>query len=108
MHLLRLIYRIVVSYMQAKRNICAMKSLIFIGSCSNFDHFSLKIGHIFLQNLKNSVFKNKNSLYLSIITNCRFSDKHAKKGEKAQNESYKEEIIQTWQNIQICTRSTGY
>ena len=43
-----------------------LKSLIFNGSCSNFKHLSLKIGHIFWESLK-TIFKNKNFLYLTII-----------------------------------------
>ena len=54
-----------------KIKFCTIKSLIFNGSCSNFEHFSLKMGPIFLQSLKN-IFKNKNFLYLSIIKNCEF------------------------------------
>ena len=31
---------------------CAIKSVLFSGSCSRFERFSLKTGHIFLPSLK--------------------------------------------------------
>ena len=32
--------------------LCAIKSLLLNGSCSNFEYFSLKMVHIFLPSLK--------------------------------------------------------
>ena len=53
-----------------KITFCALKSLIFNGSCSNFEHFNLKTGHIFLQSLK--TLSSKIKFPLSIIKNCGF------------------------------------
>ena len=53
-----------------KITFCAIKSLILNGSCSNFEHFSLKIGHIFLPSLKTLSSKIK-IIYLSIIKNLK-------------------------------------
>ena len=51
------------------------KPLIFNGSCSTFEHFSLKIGHIFLPSLKPLSSKIKiSSICLSL--NIVGSDKH--------------------------------
>ena len=44
---------------------CAIIPLIFDGSCSNVEHFSSKIGHIFLPSLKTLSSKIKiSSIYL--------------------------------------------
>ena len=45
-----------------KITFCEIKSLKINGSSSNFEHFSLKIGHIFPANLK-TIIKNKKWLY---------------------------------------------
>ena len=60
-----------------KIKFCVIQSLIFNGSCKNFENISLKIGHIFLPKLKSLSSKIKiSSIYLSLkIWGC---DKHAK------------------------------
>ena len=45
----------------------AIKSLIFNGSCSNFEYMSLEMGHIFLQSLNTISSKIKiSTIYLSL------------------------------------------
>ena len=55
-----------------KVTFCSIKSLLFNGSCSNNEHFSLNKGHIFSAKFENSIFKNVNVIYLSIIKHCGF------------------------------------
>ena len=62
--------------------LCVVKSFLFNGSCSNFEHLILKIGHIFVPSLEILSSKRKLSFnFLSLkIVGC---DKHANRGEKA-------------------------
>ena len=62
-----------------KIRFCAIRSLIFNGSCSNFEHFSLIIGQIFEDFIQKYKFL---SIYLSF--KIVGFDKHAKYREKAQ------------------------
>ena len=62
-----------------KIRFCAIRSLIFNGSCSNFEHFSLIIGQIFEDFIQKYKFL---SIYLSL--KIVGFDKHAKYREKAQ------------------------
>ena len=63
-----------------KIRICAIKSLIFNGSRSNFEHFSLIIGHIFFKLYLQKYKFLSSYLSLKIVG----FDKHAKYREKAQ------------------------
>ena len=56
-----------VSFREAKNNVCSIKYLIFNRSCSNFEYVSSKKESYFSAKFKNTIFKNRNYLYLTII-----------------------------------------